>query len=193
MKKLIILFLLTVSICSAQTRPLDETLASFTTGNAVNSALLRANAAVTGSGTLNTLAYWNGTNSIGTLVTTTYPNPTELSYIKGLTSPIMPLLSGKAAVSHTHTIANVTGLQTALDSKQATLVSGTNIKTINGISLLGTGNIVIVSDTTGLALKVSQEVQRQLILSSESIIGTKATLDSMIVDFRKNNYLRLNK
>ena len=37
-----------------------------------------------------------------------------------------------------------TATQTALDAKQDTLVSGTNIKTINGASLLGAGNIDIV-------------------------------------------------
>lgn len=42
---------------------------------------------------------------------------------------------------HTHSIANIVGLQAALDAKQATLVSGTNIKTLNGDSLLGAGNI----------------------------------------------------
>jgi hypothetical protein len=35
--------------------------------------------------------------------------------------------------------------QTALDAKQATLVSGTNIKTINGSTVLGSGNISISS------------------------------------------------
>jgi hypothetical protein len=35
--------------------------------------------------------------------------------------------------------------QTALDAKQATLVSGTNIKTINSTSILGAGNIAISS------------------------------------------------
>jgi hypothetical protein len=35
--------------------------------------------------------------------------------------------------------------QTALDAKQATLVSGTNIKTVNNTSLLGSGNIAISS------------------------------------------------
>ena len=35
--------------------------------------------------------------------------------------------------------------QTALDTKQATLVSGTNIKTVNNTSLLGSGNISISS------------------------------------------------
>jgi hypothetical protein len=36
-----------------------------------------------------------------------------------------------------------TATQTALDAKQATLVSGTNIKTINGTSVLGSGDITI--------------------------------------------------
>jgi hypothetical protein len=84
---------------------------------------------------------------------------------------LVTALSGKAATSHSHIIADVTGLQTALDgkqasgsyaaashthpqsditnlttdlaAKQASLVSGTNIKTINGSSLLGSGNLVI--------------------------------------------------
>ncbi|MDP2746207.1 SGNH/GDSL hydrolase family protein [Pseudomonas sp.] len=40
-------------------------------------------------------------------------------------------------------ISTVTGLEAALSAKQAGLVSGTNIKTINGASLLGGGNIDI--------------------------------------------------
>jgi len=41
----------------------------------------------------------------------------------------------------TGTLSSQTDLQTALNGKQATLVSGTNIKTVNGNSLLGSGNI----------------------------------------------------
>lgn len=44
---------------------------------------------------------------------------------------------------HTHQIANIVGLQAALDAKQDTLVSGTNIKTVNGNSLLGSGDITL--------------------------------------------------
>ena len=46
-------------------------------------------------------------------------SPTELSYLDGVTSSI----------------------QTQIDSKQATLVSGTNIKTVGGNSLLGSGDV----------------------------------------------------
>lgn len=52
-------------------------------------------------------------------------------------------LDGKAESSHAHTIGDVTGLQTALDGKQDALVSGANIKTINGNSLLGSGDLTI--------------------------------------------------
>jgi hypothetical protein len=41
----------------------------------------------------------------------------------------------------TGTLSSQTDLQTALNGKQATLVSGTNIKTVNGNSLVGSGDV----------------------------------------------------
>lgn len=64
--------------------------------------------------------------------TTTYPNLTELSYVKGVTSAI----------------------QTQFTGKQATLVSGTNIKTINGTTLLGSGNISISASPAGSTTEI---------------------------------------
>lgn len=49
------------------------------------------------------------------------------------------------------TLSNQTDLQTALNAKQATLVSGTNIKTVNGNSLVGSGNLTISSNPRTLA------------------------------------------
>ena len=46
--------------------------------------------------------------------------------------------------------ANVSALQTAMDGKQPTLVSGTNIKTINNQSILGEGNIEITGGDVDL-------------------------------------------
>ena len=54
---------------------------------------------------------------------------------------VHPTDTSRAAASHTHAIADVTNLQSALDGKQGTLVSGTSIKTVNGTSLLGSGDI----------------------------------------------------
>lgn len=52
-------------------------------------------------------------------------------------------LLNKANANHGHEINDVTGLQTALNQKQATLVSGTNIKTLNGQHLTGSGNVAL--------------------------------------------------
>lgn len=68
---------------------------------------------------------------------------TTHGHIIGDVTGLQTALDGKAASTHGHAITDVTGLQTALDGKQATLVSATNIKTINGTSLLGSGNIAI--------------------------------------------------
>jgi hypothetical protein len=54
-------------------------------------------------------------------------------------------INGKANSSHTHTISQINNLQSALNGKQDALVSGTNIRTINGTSILGSGNISIAS------------------------------------------------
>ncbi len=50
----------------------------------------------------------------------------------------------------TGTLSDQTDLQTALNAKQATLISGTNIKTVNSTSLLGSGNISIPSTFVAL-------------------------------------------
>lgn len=57
------------------------------------------------------------------------------------------------------------GIKTALDGKQDLLVSGTNIKTINNQSLLGSGNIDIVNvdyDGTRNALIISDTLMSQI-------------------------------
>lgn len=40
-------------------------------------------------------------------------------------------------------VSDINGLQAALDAKQAALVSGTNIKTINGAPILGSGDLAV--------------------------------------------------
>ena len=48
-----------------------------------------------------------------------------------------------AGITHSHAESDITGLTTDLAAKQATLVSGTNIKTVNGSSLLGSGDLTV--------------------------------------------------
>ena len=52
----------------------------------------------------------------------------------------------------TQAISTVTNLQTTLDDKQSTLVSGTNIKTINNENILGSGDIEVEGGVEGLTL-----------------------------------------
>lgn len=71
------------------------------------------------------------------VVSITHPalSMAELSYLDGVTSAI----------------------QTQLNAKQATLVSGTNLKTINGTSILGSGDITIQADSVSTIFANSQE------------------------------------
>lgn len=66
------------------------------------------------------------------------------------TDKIDTLLGNKADSSHTHTISQVTNLQSNLNAKQEKLVSGTNIKTVNNTSILGSGNLNIDGDAINL-------------------------------------------
>jgi hypothetical protein len=81
-----------------------------------------------------------------------------------------------------------TAQQTALDAKQATLVSGTNIKTINGATILGSGNIAISSAVAwgGVTGTLSNQTDLQTALDGKvdentAITGatkTKVTYDA---------------
>lgn len=53
--------------------------------------------------------------------------------------------TGVAWGAITGTLSSQTDLNSALGGKQATLVSGTNIKTINGSTILGSGDLVVSS------------------------------------------------
>jgi hypothetical protein len=94
-------------------------------------------------------------------------------------------LNGKAASTHTHVKADVTdfahthpqsditNLVTDLAGKQATLVSGTNIKTINGSSVLGSGDLVVSGSTTwgSITGTLSSQTDLQTALDTRTVIG----------------------
>jgi hypothetical protein len=91
-------------------------------------------------------------------------SPTELSYLDTVSSNIQtqlnakspsasPTFTGTVVLPSTTSIGSVSdteisyldgvtsAIQTQLNAKQATLVSGTNIKTVNGTTLLGSGDL----------------------------------------------------
>ena len=63
--------------------------------------------------------------------------------------PASDTLPPQTPAAHTHAQGDVTGLSTALAAKQATLVSGTNIKTVGGQSLLGGGDAGVTAADIG--------------------------------------------
>ena len=71
------------------------------------------------------------------------------------------------------TLSDQTDLQNALDAKQNTLVSGTSIKTVNGASILGSGDIDL---STGLTLS-GTDLKYTNIDGTEQTISLAAFLD----------------
>lgn len=99
----------------------------------------------------------SGTNTGDSATNTQYASDYRAANFVAGTHYLAPNGNGSALTGLTKTqvgLSNVdntsdankpisTATQTALDGKQATLVSGTNIKTINGNSLLGSGDLTI--------------------------------------------------
>lgn len=87
-----------------------------------------------------TFVWVNGVLLSSTEYTAT--NGTTITFTNALTlGDEVTVITFKAAGSVN--VEDVNGLQAALDAKQATLVSGTNIKTVNSTSLLGGGDIAL--------------------------------------------------
>lgn len=84
--------------------------------------------------------------------------------------------------SITGTLSSQTDLQTALNAKQDTLVSGTNIKTINGASVLGSGNLTVTGgggpQVLGYSGTVGTTTSGTLINISKSLFIPANTLTS---------------
>jgi hypothetical protein len=80
-----------------------------------------------------------------------------------------------------------TATQTALNAKQATLVSGTNIKTINGESVLGSGDIVISggggASASGIHALVKPRTGRRVIqnIISGATTGANFTVNRLVL------------
>lgn len=64
-------------------------------------------------------------------------------------------LAGLTDIATYNLAANNTSLATALAGKQATLVSATNIKSINGQSILGTGNLTVSSTSSAVTISAT--------------------------------------
>ena len=97
---------------------------------------------------------------------------TELEYLDGVTSNIQTQLNNKASSNHTHTVANITGLQDALDDK-ADASDLSNYATTEALTsgLAGKANTShghIATQISGLT------GQRALISEGNGVIGSSA-------------------
>ena len=76
--------------------------------------------------------------------------------------PAGDTLSPQTPASHSHATSDVTGLDAALAAKQDTLVSGANIKTVGGVSILGAGDVAVSGAST---------VTQRTITSADTLIA----------------------
>jgi hypothetical protein len=65
--------------------------------------------------------------------------------------PVVDIATNTTTKVQLGNLPTTTAVTTALATKQDTLVSGTNIKTLNSTSLLGSGNIVLTANPSGVA------------------------------------------
>ena len=70
-------------------------------------------------------------------------------------------------------IASIAGLQVALNAKQATLVSGTNIRTVNGQTLLGNTNLVTPDTNTTYAEITEAEILAATATTARALSGRR--------------------
>jgi hypothetical protein len=91
---------------------------------------------------------------------------TEIGYLDGVTSAIQTQIDGKAATSHTHSIANVTDLQTSLDAK-APKANPTFTGTVNAADLTLSGNLTVQGTTTTVSATNLEVTDSLIYLSAD--------------------------
>jgi len=97
----------------------------------------------------------------GELDITSFTRVPSLSDVKTTLESLTEAVNGKASASHTHAIANITGLQTALNSKAASTHSHTtaDINGYKGIILTGSYWIGDVTDEEIRIVPLPQELE----------------------------------
>ena len=121
---------------------------------------------------------FNVTNGAGAVVTSW---ESTLSDTKVASEKLVKnALDSKASSSHVHDdrYYTQTEIDTALVGKQATLVSGTNIKTINNNSILGSGNINISGGGSADIVTSWESTLSDSKVPSEKL--TKNTIDTKV-------------
>lgn len=95
--------------------------------------------------------------------------------------------SGGTWGSITGTLSDQTDLQAALNAKQATLVSGTNIKTINGSPVLGSGNLTITGVDSSAVHPSGITTSGDTALVFSDLYGNTSTVSFSFSQYWKKN------
>jgi hypothetical protein len=153
-------------------------------------------------------------------ITNVTATATEINYSIGVTSAIQTQLNSKQAIlisatniktvngqtllgsgdvtvtggavvwgGITGTLSSQADLQTALDAKQATLISATNIKTVNGQTLLGSGDVTVtggvawgnVTGTLGSQTDLQNALNLKAPLANPAFTGTVTGITKAMV------------
>lgn len=127
------------------------------------------------------------TNSSGTPTVDSTISTTELGYLNGVTSAIQTQFTGKANSIHTHTIADTTGLQTALDNAGtpitggATTIATTNLAVSKALVSDASGKVAVSAVTStelGYVSGVTSSIQTQIAGKQATITGGATTIDT---------------
>ena len=129
-------------------------------------------------------------NINGTSTTLYAPTPPTVPGASSTT----PSMDGTAAIGTATTYARANHVHPTDTSRQATLVSGTNIKTINNNSILGSGNLTITSTIVSVTQTVTTGVDIGEITVNETTTNLKAPEEILISStepLEENDYVKL--
>ena len=111
-----------------------------------------------GTGTINTIAYWDSATSIASLSTTSYPSLTELSYVKGVTSAI----------------------QTQLNAKEPTVTKGNLTETTSSVLTITGGTGAVIGSGTTIAVASAGASQAGVVTTgTQTFAGNKTFLGTL--------------
>lgn len=116
------------------------------------------------------LSNLSGTNSGDNATNTQYSSDYRAANFVAGTNYLAPNGNGSALTGITE--SQVTNLVTDLAAKQATLVSATNIKTVNGSSVLGSGDLVVATAFSGITGQPTDNANLSTALAGKANVTT---------------------
>jgi len=131
---------------------------------------------VTPSSSKVSIPFYNGTHSISYTNNAVMDSVTGAIYVNN--KRLADTTDLATRLKYTDTSGMLLAYGTAINGKQATLVSGTNIKTVNGTSVLGSGDIAVSGGLTGAGTVSSTVVPLTVWSATNSKVSSTGTYAS---------------